>query len=118
MGSSSASQGPICTTGVPAYAPTPFHPEFRDLIQAVQAVNSSMATGLLGEHYQVKFKMDTLARRPVIEVVEKDSKRVLFQVPPENVLAFARELRRGDAIAEAAHYTPSSRSPDESTDSQ
>jgi len=63
--------------------------EQRELIQAVKSVNASEA---LGPDNELSFVMDRETRRPVIRIVNRKTKEVIRQVPPEYVLRLAREM--------------------------
>lgn len=64
--------------------------EQRDLVQAVRTVN---AAEMLGQDNELSFLMDRETQRPVLRIVNRKTKEVVRQVPPEYVLRLARELR-------------------------
>jgi flagellar protein FlaG len=64
--------------------------ENRRVIQAVRAVNSS---GKLGEQNELTFALDRRSRRPVIKIVNRDTKEVVEQIPSEQVLRLAEDLK-------------------------
>ena len=79
------------SVGLPVSAPGPAAPDpvkQRDLLRAVNAVN---ATDLLGAN-ELSFSLDRNTRLPVIRVVNKQTKEVVEQIPPESVLSLAEEL--------------------------
>lgn len=65
--------------------------ENRDLIQAVRGVNSS---GRLGDNRELTFLLDRETRRPVIQIIDRETHEVIQQVPAEYVLRIAEDLRR------------------------
>lgn len=64
-----------------------------EVMRAVQFLNrSEMET--LQHGYKYSFSQDTAARRPVIRLVDEATGNTLYQIPPEEVLRRAVELRR------------------------
>lgn len=73
-----------------AAAPAPERvSEQRELIRAVHALN---ATDLFGENRELSFAMDRDTKRPVIRIVDRDTREVIQQIPPEYALRLAEEL--------------------------
>jgi flagellar protein FlaG len=64
--------------------------ERRELIKAVRTVNDHQA---LGPTSALVFILDPSTRRPVIRVVNPETKEVLIQVPPDYVLRLAEQLK-------------------------
>lgn len=65
----------------------------REVMRAVQFLNrSEMET--LQQGYKYAFSQDPAARRPVIKLVDQTTGSTLYQIPPEEVLRRAAELRR------------------------
>jgi flagellar protein FlaG len=64
--------------------------EQRDIVQAVRTVNAAQ---MLGQDNELSFLMDRETQRPVLRIVNRKTKEVIRQVPPEYVLRLARELR-------------------------
>lgn len=62
----------------------------REVIQAVKALN---ATEMFGQENELLFQMDRPARRVVVQVVNRQTKEVISQVPPEYILRLAEDLR-------------------------
>ena len=106
MNSSSSVQAQVTPVDVTSFKPEPLQNDHRELVKAVHAINSSASADLLGENTRLKFRIDSTSRRPVIEVVDKDSESVLFQIPTENVLELAKSSRTSDQDA-AAYFRPS-----------
>jgi flagellar protein FlaG len=63
--------------------------ENRELIQAVKAVN---ATELFGTRSELTFSMDRQTQRLVVRLVDKETKDVIRQYPPEYVLRLAEDI--------------------------
>lgn len=61
----------------------------REVIAAIRQVNES---GLLGNS-ELRFSLDRETHRPVIRIVDRETKEVIRQVPPEYVLQLARFAR-------------------------
>lgn len=60
----------------------------RQLLQAAQSVNES---GVLGQN-QLVFLLDRQTHQAVIRVIDRTTKQVLSQIPPEYVLRLAQYL--------------------------
>jgi len=77
-------------------SPAPLSPEQaannRNLIQAVQAVNEA---GTFGDHNEITFQMDRKSRLPVIQIIDRSTKQVVEQIPPEYILQLAQTLGKG-----------------------
>jgi len=61
----------------------------REIVKAVMAVNKSE---LLGQNNELTFTMDRDFHRPVIQIVDRKTKEVIEQIPPEYVLQAAANL--------------------------
>ena len=68
--------------------------ENRNLVQAVKALNSAQS---FGDQNELTFLLDRNTRLPVIRIVDRKTKEVIDQIPPEYVLRLAEELRKGSA---------------------
>ena len=66
--------------------------EHRAIIQAVKAVN---AAELYGSNSELTFLVDRLTQRPVIRLVDKETRDIIRQIPPEYVLRMAEQLNQG-----------------------
>jgi flagellar protein FlaG len=66
-------------------------PELKGLIEAVAKVNKS---GLLGQDKELTFQMDRETGRTVIRVVNRQTREVIQQTPPEYVLEVAKALEQ------------------------
>jgi len=63
--------------------------EQRQLIRAVHALN---ATDLFGENRELSFALDRDTKRPVIRIVDRNTREVIQQIPPEYALRMAEDL--------------------------
>ena len=79
---------------IPTPAPVP--PEQaannRNLIRAVQAVNEA---GVLGENNEITFQIDRNSRLPLIRIIDRDTNKVVEQIPAEYILQLAATLGKG-----------------------
>jgi flagellar protein FlaG len=66
-------------------------PEQKGLIEAVAKVNKSE---LLGQDKELTFQMDRETGRAVIRVVNRQTREVIQQTPPEYVLEVAKALEQ------------------------
>ena len=66
--------------------------ENRELIRSVKNIDAS---GLFGDGSELTFAMDRQTRRPVIRVIDRQSQKVLWQLPPEYLLRMAEVLGPG-----------------------
>ncbi len=64
-----------------------------EVVRAVQLLNRDELDSL-ETRKQYTFLMDRATNRPVVRVIDKETGRVLYQIPPEEVLRKAAELRR------------------------
>jgi uncharacterized FlaG/YvyC family protein len=74
-------------------APVEHASQTRDVIQAVKALNQ---TEMLGEENELVFQMDRQAGRMVIPIVNRDTKEVVSQIPPEYVLQLSENLNQSE----------------------
>jgi flagellar protein FlaG len=68
-------------------------PEQRGLIEAVAMINRSE---LLGQDRELTFQMDRETGRPVIRVVNRQTREIVQQIPPEYVLNVAKALGQNE----------------------
>ena len=75
-------------------AATPIPPEHaaenREVVQAVKALNQAE---MFGEN-ELAFQRDPQTKRMLIKVVNRKTKEVVLQVPPQYVLALAQDLEQ------------------------
>ena len=80
---------------IPATTPAPTAPEHavanRDIIQAVKALNAASS---FGDNNELTFMLDRNSRLAIIRIVDRKTKEVVNQIPPEYVLRMAEELRK------------------------
>lgn len=62
-----------------------------EVIQAVAAANES---AMFGDEYELTFSMDRNSRRTLLQLVNRETREVVRQIPPEYVLRAARELSK------------------------
>jgi uncharacterized FlaG/YvyC family protein len=67
--------------------------ELAEAVRAVQWANKS-ELGSLGSGKRYSFSVDNASRRPVVEVMDGESGEVLYQIPPEEILRWAADIRR------------------------
>lgn len=63
----------------------------RELIQAVRSVNQAE---MLGEDNELSFQFDRDLQRVILRIVNRKTNELIRQIPPENVLQMARELKK------------------------
>ena len=63
--------------------------ENREIVQAVKAINGAE---MFGSDSELTFLIDRMSQRPVIRLVDKETKAVIRQIPPEYVLKLAEDL--------------------------
>ena len=64
----------------------------RELIKAVKALNQ---TELFGENNELTFILDRNTHRPLMRLVDRKTREVIRQIPPESVLRVAEDLSKG-----------------------
>jgi uncharacterized FlaG/YvyC family protein len=62
----------------------------RQLIQAVKAVNGAE---LYGQDSELTFVFDRQTHKPLVRIVNKSTREVMMQIPPEYVLRMAEEAK-------------------------
>jgi flagellar protein FlaG len=65
----------------------------RDIVQAIKALNS---TEMFGDN-ELDFQKDPQTQRMVVRVVDRKTKEVISQVPPEYVLRLAENWKQTKA---------------------
>ncbi len=63
--------------------------ENRDVIKAVKALN---AAEKFGKDNELNFLMDRDSRKLLVRVVDRETKEVIRQLPPEHALRMAEEM--------------------------
>ena len=64
------------------------------LVQAIKALNDSNA---MGEKNELTFVFDRSSHRTLVRVIDRDSHEVVMQIPSEDVLRLADQLRQDSA---------------------
>jgi len=67
--------------------------EQHELIQAIQFLNRSNLP-ILSENSKFQYQIDPATRKPVVKVIQADTKDVIYQLPPEYVIELARQERK------------------------
>ena len=63
--------------------------ENREVVRAVKTLNGAE---MFGEGNELTFQRDSTTRRRVVRVVNRKTREVVSEIPPEYVLALARDL--------------------------
>jgi uncharacterized FlaG/YvyC family protein len=82
--------GAVAPASVPT-APVEQNTQNRDVVQAVKALNGAE---MFGENNELQFQKDPQTHRMVVRIVDRKTKEVLSQIPPEYVLQMAAELKQ------------------------
>jgi flagellar protein FlaG len=64
-----------------------------ELIKAVRAVNESE---MFGPENELTFVLDRETQRPLLRIVDRRTREVVRQIPPEYVVRMAEDLKRGE----------------------
>lgn len=64
----------------------------RELVKAVKALNQ---TELFGENNELTFILDRNTHRPLMRLVDRKTREVIRQIPPESVLRMAEDATKG-----------------------
>jgi flagellar protein FlaG len=64
--------------------------EQRQLIQAVRAVGESQ---MFGPSNELTLSMDPKTKKPIIRLVDRETKEVIRQMPPEYLLRLAEDTK-------------------------
>ncbi len=79
----------------PAPAPTPVDAEraaeTRTIVTAIKAINASE---LSGSNNEIIFAIEPSTKRPVVRLVNKKTRDVIRQIPPEYMLRMAEEIAK------------------------
>jgi flagellar protein FlaG len=79
-------------TVVPSEVPAPPEAQARQNREIVQAVRAVNGAELLGSDRELVFARDRATGRPVLRIVDRSTREVIRQTPPEYALRLAREL--------------------------
>jgi len=86
MDINAVNRGAEAVPPVAAAAPTDKVAQNREVVQAVKALN---ATEMFGQDNVLMYERDSLTKRMVVRVVNRTTKDVVSQIPPEYVLCLA-----------------------------
>ncbi len=77
----------------PTPAPVPFGSEHaaenREIVTAIKSIN---ATELAGSNSELTFVFQRHTGRPVVRLVDRTTRNVIQQIPPEYMLRWAEEI--------------------------
>ena len=84
----------ISQSHILALAPSvgPVHviePEDREVIQAVRAINE---TEVFGSDRELTFSFDRQTHRPLVRIINRETKELIKQIPPQQIVEMAKEL--------------------------
>jgi len=97
-GTSGAAQA-LALVSTPAPVPPEQAASNRNLIQAVKAVNEA---GTFGENNEITFQIDRNSHMPLIQIIDRSTKKVVEQIPPEYILQLAETLGKGESSSFSA----------------
>jgi uncharacterized FlaG/YvyC family protein len=66
--------------------------ENREVVQAVKALNN---TEMFGQDNELVFQRDPQTQRMVVKVINRKTKDLISQTPPEYVLRLAEDIKQG-----------------------
>jgi len=72
-------------------APVDVSAEARDVVKAVKALNGSE---MFGPENELRFQKDPHSQRMIVRLVNRKTREVVTQVPPEYVLRLAEDGKR------------------------
>jgi uncharacterized FlaG/YvyC family protein len=67
--------------------------ETREIVTAIKSIN---ATELSGSNSELTFVFDRFSKRPIVRLVDKTTRNVIQQIPPEYMLRWAEEIAASD----------------------
>ena len=106
MTSTTGIQGAVTAVDISTYTPNHVQQqEHRELIKAVEAVNASKASDSGTDEARFKLRIDNHIQ--VVDVVAKDGKTVLYQIPAKGFLDYAKSMETSGSNDAAAVYIPS-----------
>lgn len=74
----------------PVPAPAEQQNQNREVIQAVKALNGAE---MFGENNELEFRKDPQSHRMVVRMVDRKTREVVSQIPPEYVLELAAQTK-------------------------
>ena len=82
---------PACWSAAATAIPADKATENREVVQAVKALNN---TEMFGQENDLVFQRDPQTQRMIIKIVNRNTKEVVSQIPPEYVLRLAEDLKQ------------------------
>ena len=79
----------VAPTPAPVPSGTEHAAENREIVTAIKSIN---AAELSGSNSELTFVFDRLSRRAVVRLVDKATRNVIQQIPPEYMLRWAQEI--------------------------
>ncbi len=73
----------------PTYALT--HQERAEQTRLIQAVKSINQSGVFGSSEELVFTVDQPTGRPVVKLINRDTKEIVRQIPPEYLLRLSED---------------------------
>src|SRR5579862_9703584 len=89
MDATSVNRAAQVLPGLPEAASPNWLAENRELIRTVKRID---AARLFGDGSELTFAMDHKTRRPEVRVIDRQTREVLWQAPPEYVLRMAEVM--------------------------
>lgn len=80
----------IAAATTPVQPPAEQQTQNREVIQAVKALNSAE---MFGENNELEFSKDPQSHRMVVRMVDRKTREVVAQIPPEYVLELAAQTK-------------------------
>ena len=84
----------LAAVPTPAQVPPEQAANNRSLVRAVQAVNEA---GAFGDNNEITFQIDRTSHMPLIQIIDRSTKQVVEQIPPEYILQLAENLGKSDS---------------------
>ena len=82
--------GNTAVTAPSPAVPTELQAQHREVVQAVKAVNNA---GMFGENNELQFQKDPQSHRMVVRLIDRQTKEVVSQIPPEYLLELAAQTK-------------------------
>ena len=79
----------VAPTPAPVPSGTEHAAENREIVTAIKSIN---ATELAGSNSELTFVFERFTGRPLIRLVDRTTRNVIQQIPPEYMLRWAEEI--------------------------
>lgn len=66
-----------------------------ETLKVAKAVESINQSSVFGEKYELTFIMDRESKRPLLRLIDRETKEVIKQFPPEYAIRLAKDLKAG-----------------------